>query len=342
MSHRKAVICSAPGRCGVVGNPTDMYGGSVISCSTVERATVRVEEADEMIFDVSERMFVVRNPDDLEPQEDYFDIPKAIVDFLGLSDLKFKLTARSNLPFRAGLSGSTAMMVAMLGAILAFLGRLSHPFRVAEIARHIELNYMRVVCGYQDAYMCTFGGINYMDFREKEFYRTFREEPYATMESLIPYVDELPFVLAHTGVQRISGWVHRPLRERWLEGDQEVIRGYLRAGHLARIGKKALLDKDWELLGELMNENHEIQRDLGGSGPANEKLIEVALDCGALGAKLAGGGSGGTIIALHLEPEEMIEALKKAGARRILLPMPVEGMTVQETEDSEGGVTRES
>ena len=47
-----------------------------------------------------------------------------------------------------------------------------------------------------------------------------------------------------------------------------------------------------------MNENHAIQRDLGGSGESNERLIAAALHAGALGAKLAGAGDGGTIIAL--------------------------------------------
>ena len=32
------ILASAPGRCGLVGNPTDMYGGSVLSLSTRERA----------------------------------------------------------------------------------------------------------------------------------------------------------------------------------------------------------------------------------------------------------------------------------------------------------------
>ncbi len=168
-----------------------------------------------------------------------------------------------------------------------------------------------------------------MHFREKEFYRRLREEPYGTMEPLMSYVEELPFVLAHTGVQRISGTVHKPIRERWLEGDRQVVRGYLRMAHLARMGKKALLDRDWALLGELMNENHEIQRDMGGSGPQNEALIETALDCGALGAKLSGAGRGGTIIALHPDPEEMILALKEAGATRIMIPKPMEGVTVE-------------
>src|SRR5579862_2325553 len=37
------IVVTAPGRCGIVGNPTDMYGGSVISCTTRERAICRLE-----------------------------------------------------------------------------------------------------------------------------------------------------------------------------------------------------------------------------------------------------------------------------------------------------------
>ena len=99
-------------------------------------------------------------------------------------------------------------------------------------------------------------------------------------------------ILANTGVQHHSGAVHKPIRERWLEGDREVVDGYVRIGKLAREGKKALLSRDWKLLGELMNENHDVQRRLGGSGPENERLIEAALRAGAYGAKLAGAGQG--------------------------------------------------
>jgi mevalonate kinase len=77
-----------------------------------------------------------------------------------------------------------------------------------------------------------------------------------------------------------------------------VIEGYERITEIARMGKRAPLVQDWPLLGRLMNENHAIQRDLGGSGEPNERLIADALEAGALGAKLAGAGSGGTIIAL--------------------------------------------
>ena len=323
----KAYLSTAPGRCGIIGNPTDMYGGSVISCSTRERAAVLIEPSDALSFEVAGRRCEIRRPEDLYPDGGYFDVAKAIVHFLDLGSAKFSLRWACNVPFAAGLSSSSAMSVSILNAIFAFMERKEHLYYRAEMARHIELNYM-ALCGYQDAYMCSFGGLNYMDFHQKQFYRAFGDEPYATIEPLHPYVETFPFVLGHTGVKRSSGTVHVPIRERWLEGDREVRRCYLRIAHLARMGKRAILAKDWARLGELMIENHDIQRDLGGSGPDNERLIQAALDGGALGAKLAGAGGGGTIIALTHDPDPVVDALKKAGASRILYPCPSPGVTI--------------
>ncbi|OGG50810.1 MAG: hypothetical protein A3F84_17475 [Candidatus Handelsmanbacteria bacterium RIFCSPLOWO2_12_FULL_64_10] len=343
MPPPRTFLCTAPGRAGIIGNPTDMYGGTVISCSTAERAAVLIEPANRMTFEVAGRRFTVRTPRDLALDGSYFDVAKAVMDFLDIPGGACRIRWACDVPFAAGLSSSSAMIVALMNALLAFLGRSCHRFQLAEMARHIDLHYMGILCGYQDSYMCTFGGLNYMDFREKEFYRSIGEEPYGTVESLTPYVKELPFVLAHTGVRRISGTVHKPIRERWLEGDPDVRQGYLRISHLARVGKRALMEEDWDLLAELMTENHEIQRDFGGSGPENERLIEAALEGGALGAKLAGAGGGGTIIALCPDPEtrkRTVAALKRAGASRILFPKPAPGVTVTPIEDT--GAIREA
>jgi mevalonate kinase len=78
-----------------------------------------------------------------------------------------------------------------------------------------------------------------------------------------------------------------------------------------------------------MNENHAIQRDLGGSGEENERLISAALDAGCLGAKLAGAGQGGTIIALHEDVGYLSMRLRDAGASQILLPQAAEGLVVE-------------
>lgn len=323
------VHCSAPGRCGIIGNPTDMYGGSVISCSIPYRAQVTIEPSDRLEIVTAGEKLTIQGTRDLSLNGDYFDVARAVLDYLQDDALCCRITYWTDIPVKAGVSGSTALTVAILYGLLCHKGIHHDRYRIAELARYIELNHLRIVCGYQDAYMCTFGGINYMDFRDKQFYRQAEEELYATIEPLEQFVCDLPFVLAHTGVKHSSDAVHKPLRERWLEGDPAVRQGYEEIARLAREGKKALLGRDWARLGRLMNQNHAIQRDLGGSGEANERLIKVALNHGALGAKLAGAGDGGTIIALHPDPESLASAFRESGSELVFRPYPGPGVRLE-------------
>jgi galactokinase/mevalonate kinase-like predicted kinase len=330
MAQTGTILVSAPGRCGIIGNPTDMYGGSVLSCSIAPRAFALVEPDERLTLVSLGQALVIGGRDDLSMRGDVYDISRACLAELHLYDAPIRLTVRSDIPFASGLSSSSALVCATLQALSIYAGKIWNRYQFAEVARSVELNRMGVICGYQDFYMTSFGGLNFMDFREKEFYREVGKEPYATVESLNGDVDQLPFVLAHTGVIHSSGAVHKPIRERWLEGDREVRDAYVRIGQLAREGKKAVLQRDWHVLAALMTENHAIQRDLGGSGPDNEALIAAALQHGALAAKLAGAGGGGTIIALHPDPVWLGSRLSEAGADRILYPVVTEGVRVEQ------------
>lgn len=336
-SERRQVICSAPGRAGIIGNPTDMYGGAVLSCSMGLRARVTVTSAPEPILETGGEECRITSPLDLRPRADRFDLGRAVLDYLHLPPLACRVKYESEIPLRSGMAGSTALVVALLHALSVWQGERMNLYRLAERARYVELNYLKVVCGYQDAYMCTFGGLNYLDFRGKQFYRQAEAELFATVEPLAEYVAELPFVLGFTGVQHASSAVHRPLRERWLDEEAPVVEGYNRITELARMGKKALILEDWPLLGRLMNENHAIQRDLGGSGESNERLISAAVRAGAPGVKLAGAGDGGTIIVLWPWPDStaLEQALFEAGASAIYRPQLGPGVSVEKDGEEE-------
>jgi len=332
MKSKGVLRCTAPGRAGIIGNPTDMYGGAVLSCSIPLRAWVEIAPAPALTLEAAGETAIIRGLDDMWPHGDRFDLARSIFRYLKLPAMHARIRFGSDIPMQSGLAGSTALLVAMLRAILAWLGQHPHRYQLAETARFIELNYLEVVCGYQDAYMATFGGLNYLDFRGKQFYRNLEAELFGTVESLASVVPTLPFVLGHTGIQHHSGEVHKPLRERWLEGEPEIVTAYERITELASLGKRALLTADWAALGEYMNENHAIQRDLGGSGPENEHLIAAALAAGAPGAKLAGAGRGGTIIALWPDPDQepLEKALRAAGATDILKIKVTPGVTLED------------
>ncbi|HUV05748.1 MAG TPA: galactokinase family protein [Armatimonadota bacterium] len=325
------IRASAPGRAGIIGNPTDLYGGSVISCSISERAYCELSPSEQSAVRMDADIIALTGPESLALDSSKFDLAKAALQALEIdpSVHKVSISLRTDVPEQAGLAGSTAMLACAVGCLLAYVGLELNRYEVAETIRKIEADVMKITTGYQDQYMAVFGGLNYMDFRGKELMRQTKDEPFATLEPLSEIVGELPMILAHTGVKRFSGSVHKSLRERWLEGEKQVIEGYLRIAELGHMGKKAVLAQDWETLGKLMNENHAIQRDLGGSGESNERLIEAALSHGALGAKLAGAGGGGTIIALTEDPDSLAKALLDAGASRILAPKPAEGLVTE-------------
>lgn len=321
---------TAPGRAGIVGNPTDGYGGALVSCSITERAQVTIEKSDQLIVENKYGQTILKWENDFDNQGDYFDIVRSILRYFKLYDLKAKITTTTTVPEQAGLAGSTAVLSAVLGAIIAFTKKDYHKYHIAELNRVIELNYMKCHCGYQDAYMTTFGGLNFLDFRGKEHYKELAKEQYGVAESLSSFVTDIPIIVAHTGIKHHSGQFHKPIRDRWIEGDPQVVNGYKEIIELGREGKKAIINNDWDHLAYLMNENHRIQDSLADSGEQNNYMIKVAKENGALAAKLAGAGGGGTIIALTYEPERTKQALLDAGADRFVdLDPNAAGLTVE-------------
>ncbi|KPJ62740.1 hypothetical protein AMK68_04580 [candidate division KD3-62 bacterium DG_56] len=349
-------IFSAPGRCGLVGNPSDIYGGAVISCSTRERAYAALEPAESgLTVEVTGESESVGTPEELIVRGNHCDVAAAVIQFLlacGRSDppeeqeflrslacghlheavafqaerWAFSLRVWTELPMQAGLGGSSTLLSATLGALLHHFGVELNRYQMAEVTRLVEARYMRVACGYQDAYMSAFGYLNYMEFRGKERLAQTADEPLAAVEPLCLDLHEMPIMLAHTGVTRLSQSVHIPIRQRWEQGEKQVVEGMARLRELATLAKKALLANGWERLGDLMSENHEIVRGLGGSAESNERLIKAARDAGAWSAKLAGAGGGGTIVVLHPDRPRMMKALREAGAQRFLFPTQSPGL----------------
>ena len=329
------IIATAPGRCGLLGNPTDMYGGSVISCSLQERARCEIVPSASLILEADNgEKEIITHMAQLEPRENRLDLAKAVLKGMGITPEThtFHLKYSTDVPMQAGLSGSTALFAATYGAIAKQIGLVQHKHAVAESIRRIEYEILGIICGFQDQHMAVFGGLNYMDFRGKGSHLPMDEQPLATIEPLMDSVPPLPMILAHTGVKHHSGQAHKPVRQRWLEGDKEVIEAYNRVQELARYGKDDLLRGDWERFAEKMNENQAVQKRLGASGEAVDKLVDVALANGAIAAKLAGAGQGGTILALTFDPDATIAALKAAGAGRIMVPKPGPGLTITQSE----------
>ena len=303
----------------------------MISCTTLERAECRIEVgAQTLRISNADEVADINALSDLTLNGDKLDIARAALRFFEIdpASAQISLHLSTDIPMRAGLAGSTAMLASLVGALNAYLGLSMSPYHLAEATRKVEARVMNIICGLQDQHMTVFGGLNFMDFQGKEQLEQHDDEPLATVEPLSSFVPAPPLLLAHTGIQHHSGSVHRSPRQRWLDGEWLVHHNFSQMAALARKGKRALIEQDWGRLGDLMNENHKLISELGGSGPANDRLIDAARAAGAWGAKLAGAGGGGTILALTNDPEKVGAALMAAGAECLLTPRPQPGLTV--------------
>ena len=246
------IIATAPGRCGLVGNPTDMYGGSVVSCSTRERARATLTDGVERVtITVGGQAQALSSTGDLQLRDDYLNVARAVLTALEVDPARsvpFHLSADTDIPMQAGLAGSTAILACLVGCVLAHSELRLSPYQTTELVRKIEYDVLGIVCGFQDHTMATFGGVNYMDFRGRDSAQPQNgDTPFVTVEPLAPFVPaDLPLLLAHTGVRHHSGSVHKTPRERWLAGEQIVVDGYSEVASLARRGKRALLECDWD------------------------------------------------------------------------------------------------
>ncbi len=81
-------------------------------------------------------------------------------------------------------------------------------------------------------------------------------------------------------------------------------------------GVIALREANLKRFGELMDINHGLLSSVGVSALENEQLVNAMRSSGALGAKITGGGGGGTCLALAKDEEhskEILSAIKKQG-----------------------------
>ena len=88
-------------------------------------------------------------------------------------------------------------------------------------------------------------------------------------------------------------------------------------GELTQQAEVAISRKDAERLGQILSQAHLHLKEIGVSSPEADHLVETALNHGALGAKMSGGGLGGCIIALAADlthAQELAERLEEKGA----------------------------
>ena len=115
-------------------------------------------------------------------------------------------------------------------------------------------------------------------------------------------------VIANSGITASTTEVVADVRRLREENPEKIEKIFNEYKKLAEAAKKALLKGDIATIGNLMNKNHEMLQQITVSGEINDELVEIALENGAVGAKLTGTGRGGLVIGLA-ENEDVQEKI---------------------------------
>jgi D-glycero-alpha-D-manno-heptose-7-phosphate kinase len=204
----------------------------------------------------------------------------------------FTLETYSESPAGAGISGSSALMIATTAALARFTGRQMELEQIRVIAQNVEAQLIRVPTGCQDYYPAMYGGVNAIHLDASGIRR----------EEIAVPLDEIDqrFVLFYTGAPRQSGINNWEVFKQHIDGDERVIRNFAEIARIAQAMRRALAALDWVTVEELIAEEWRLRRTNapGISTPVIDKLIEVVKCNGARAAKVCGAGGGGCVIAL--------------------------------------------
>jgi mevalonate kinase len=128
---------------------------------------------------------------------------------------------------------------------------------------------------------------------------------------LLQMPKKTPLIIANSGITASTTEVVADVRRLKLENPVKFEKIFVKYNELAKLAKKALLEGDIATIGNLMNQNHKLLQEITVSGEINDKLVNLALKNGAVGAKMTGTGRGGLVIALA-ENEKILKKIAKA------------------------------
>ena len=204
----------------------------------------------------------------------------------------FLLETHSESPAGAGISGSSAMMIATASALARFTGLEMDIEQVRIVAQDVEAQLIHVPTGCQDYYPAMYGGVSVVRLGVGGVRREAVPVPLEEMDER--------FVLFYTGAPRQSGINNWEVFKQHINGNERVIRNFAEISRIAQSMYRALAGEQWDEVERLMVEEWALRRTNapGISTPFMEELIAVALGHGGKAAKVCGAGGGGCVIVL--------------------------------------------
>jgi galactokinase len=329
--HRPARIYRAPGRVNLIGEHTDYNDGFVLPTAIPQSTVAAVARRDNReVRAWSAELSGARPVDQFvlgeeRPGRGWLDYVQGLTQALAASGHViggFDLALRSTVPLGSGLSSSAALEVAVLRALRDLFSLQITDLDIARLGQRAENAFVGAPVGIMDEMASSLGRPGVALFIDT---RSLSYEPVA-----LPDGTELAVINSGVAHQHAGG----DYRTRRAESEQAAARLGVaalrdvgvdemdrvralpapldrRARHVVTenqrvVDAKAAMDAgDAAALGALFNASHASQRDdYEVSVPEVDLLVALAqAEPAVYGARLTGGGFGGSIVALVREGE---------------------------------------
>ena len=315
----------APGRINLIGEHTDYNDGLVMPVALRLGVTVKTSSREDGMAHLTTDAAISPREASYElgaERKDLTWVDRARGVTATLSEEGFRIggfdaAVRSDLPLGAGLGSSAAFAIALLRSLAELFDLGLDDAASVRIAHAAETEFAGARAGLLDQLASVYGRSSealFIDMRDQAM-RTIPLPPtveLAVIDSGTRHEhatggynrrrEECEDACRHLGIASLRDLDERPLDtilERLPPPLDRRVRHVVTENARVRDAVAALGARDDARLGELLSASHRSLRDdYEVSTPELDRLVELAGAAGSLGARMVGGGFGGSIIAL--------------------------------------------
>ena len=348
---------STPGRICLFGEHQDYLGLPIIALAISLRINLSGEKKSGKVIhinmpDIKEQKKI--SLDDLEYRNsrDYFRSGIRICQNEGLRFSKgFDCKIKSQIPIKAGTSSSSALMVSWIN----FLSRMADDpvkwdqKKIAEVAYKAEVEEFNESGGMMDQYSTSIGKMIYLSSSPKVSVKKINSnlgsfvlgdsgEEKDTMKILdrCKAIQKLVLekVYQNNNNFRLDKKCQTLDKSNLTEFEHFLFNGLLKSKNILELAyvelKKSSPNRPF--IGNLLLEHHQVLRDvLKVSTSQIDRMIQVAMKAGALGAKINGSGGGGCMFAYAPKnPEKVAKAIRSAGGKAYIINSDIGTIKIKE------------
>jgi len=293
---KTSASASAPARAGLVGHPSDGFGGATLSVTLHNfRADVHAEPA--------RALDIAPAGDGQWPEGGLPLVSAAVVclcrhcaavgtPFHGRARIRYA----STIPRQVGLGGSSAIVIATLRALAPLAGTVLARERLPALALSVETDELGIAAGLQDRVAQTYGGLVFMDFDEAHV----AEHGHGRYESLPSGLLPELFLAWRPGAGTASGATHAAVRERYAGGERRIVAAMSTLARLAHEARAALLAGDHAAFAAALDAGYDVRASIYELDPRHRAMVDRAR---GLGLSATYTGSGGAIVGVASDPD---------------------------------------